>query len=45
MWNPEHIMNRAILPGMEAARGRMKEEALQQTSVKIAALLPFLWAP
>lgn len=45
MWNPECVMNRAILPGAEAARGRMKEEDVQETNVKIAALLPFYWAP
>lgn len=34
-------MNRAILPGVEANRERMKQEDLHQTSVKIAALLAF----
>ena len=34
-------MNRAIHLGAEAARGRMKEEDVQETTVKIAALLPF----
>lgn len=45
MCNPECVMNRAILPGAAAARERMKEEDVQETNVKIAALLPFYWAP
>lgn len=45
MWTPERGVNRAILPGAEAARGRMKGEDVQNTSVKIAALLPSHWAP
>lgn len=45
MWTPEHGMTRAILPGAEAARGRMKGEDVQDTSAKIAALLPSHCAP
>lgn len=29
MWICEHVMNRAILPGAEAARGKMKVEDVQ----------------